>query len=213
MNAFVNMEGSCAAVVARYMWGSGYPPEVRRLQSMAQVGVDVFQTHLQIEEHQQVLERLKQQGRQLKNKSQTSSVEMRAVYNQAMDAEKQLATLRKSMQILETTLHNIENTAVMQRLHRVMQDTIARHQEVSTQNSRENTLHSEVTQVFDQLTSDVQNNMNSMEEMESSCNILDAQDTAGSAKVSQAEWFNSLDVATGSTARAVPAPVSLASMA
>lgn len=61
MNAYVNTEASCAALAARYLrsafgtlgGGSG-STEVRRLQSMAQVGVDVFQTQLQIEEHQQV---------------------------------------------------------------------------------------------------------------------------------------------------------------
>ena len=61
MNAYVNTEASCAALAARYLrsafgtlGGSSGSTEVRRLQSMAQVGVDVFQTQLQIEEHQQV---------------------------------------------------------------------------------------------------------------------------------------------------------------
>jgi hypothetical protein len=61
MNAFVNTEASCAALAAQYLrsafgtlGGSGISTEVRRLQSMAQVGVDVFQTQLQMEEHQQV---------------------------------------------------------------------------------------------------------------------------------------------------------------
>jgi len=61
MNAYLNTEASCAALAARYLrsafgtlGGSSGSTEVRRLQSMAQVGVDVFQTQLQIEEHQQV---------------------------------------------------------------------------------------------------------------------------------------------------------------
>lgn len=60
MNAFVNTDASCAALAARYLRGAlgalgagGSSTEVRRLQSMAQVGVDVFQTQLHIEEHQQ----------------------------------------------------------------------------------------------------------------------------------------------------------------
>ena len=133
--------------------------------------------------------------RQLQSSAHASTVEKRAVYNQAMDAEKQLATLRKSMQILETTMNNIENTAVMQRLHRVMQDTMARHQQMSSQHSEENALHSEVTQAFDQLTNDVQSGINSMDEMSTNVDIMAAQDPLNSQKLSQAEWFNALEPA------------------
>jgi hypothetical protein len=159
----------------------------------------------------QVLERLKEQGRALQRSATASAVQKRAVYHQAMDAEKQLQTLRKSMQILETTMNNIENTAVMQRLHRVMQDTMARHQQISSQHSEENALHSEVTQAFDQLTNDVQSGINSMDEMSTNIEIMSAQDPLNAQKLTQAEWFCALDptpaqqaglVQTGADARA-----------
>ena len=143
----------------------------------------------------QVLERLKEQGRALQRSAIASAVEKRAVYHQAMDAEKQLATLRKSMQILETTMNNIENTAVMQRLHRVMQDTMARHQQMSTQHSEENALHSEVTQAFDQLTNDVQSGINSMDEMSTNIDIMAAQDPLHAQKLTEAQWFSALEPA------------------
>ena len=161
----------------------------------------------------QVLERLKEQGRALQRTATASGVEKRAVYHQAMDAEKQLVTLRKSMQILETTMNNIENTAVMQRLHRVMQDTMARHQQMSSQHSEENELHSEVTLAFDQLTNDVQSGINSMDEMSTHIDIMAAQDPLNAEKLTQAEWFNALDpvpvrqaglMHTGAGARAQP---------
>ena len=143
----------------------------------------------------QVLERLKEQGRALQRSATASTVEKRAVYHQAMDAEKQLATLRKSMQILETTMNNIENTAVMQRLHRVMQDTMARHEQISSKHSEENALHSEVTQAFDQLTNDVQSGINSMDEMSTNIDIMAAQDPLNGKNLSQAEWFSALEPA------------------
>jgi len=143
----------------------------------------------------QVLERLKEQGRALQRSATASAVEKRAVYHQAMDAEKQLATLRKSMQILETTMNNIENTAVMQRLHRVMQDTMARHQQMSSQHSEENALHNEVTQAFDQLTNDVQSGINSMDEMSTNIDIMAAQDPLHAQKLTEAQWFSALEPA------------------
>ena len=160
----------------------------------------------------QVLERLKEQGRALQRSATGSVVEKRAVYHQAMDAEKQLATLRKSMQILETTMNNIENTAVMQRLHRVMQDTMARHQQITSQHSEENALHSEVTQAFDQLTNDVQSGINSMDEMSTNIDIMAAQDPLHAQKLTEAQWFSALEPAavrqtglaeTGANARAL----------
>ena len=138
---------------------------------------------------------LKVLGGALQGCATASTVEKRAVYHQAMDAEKQLATLRKSMQILETTMNNIDNTAVMQRLHRVMQDTMARHEQISSKHSEENALHSEVTQAFDQLTNDVQSGINSMDEMSTNIDIMAAQDPLNGKNLSQAEWFSALEPA------------------
>lgn len=104
-------------------------PEVKRLQSMAKIGQDLFATQLNIEDCEYEIQEIERRAN-VKHSEQ----ELLQLYQESQEIEKSKKTLQTSMKVYHTTLSNIKNREVIDRMSRVMQETISRHHEMQQDN-------------------------------------------------------------------------------
>jgi hypothetical protein len=104
-------------------------PEIKRLQGMAKIGQDLFSTQLSIEDCDFEMHDIE---RRAKNKM--SEQELLHLFQETQEIEKTQRTLQTSMRVYQTTLANLKNREVIDRMSRVMQETISRHNEMQMDN-------------------------------------------------------------------------------
>lgn len=104
-------------------------PEIKRLQSMAKIGQDLFATQLSIEDCEFEIQDIEKRAQNKSNEQ-----ELLHLFQESQEIEKSKKTLLTSMKVYQTTLGNIKNREVIDRMSRVMQETISRHNEMQMDN-------------------------------------------------------------------------------
>lgn len=201
MNAFVNVDASCAALVSSWLAAkfastglhSG-DPEVKRLQSLAQLGVDIYQAGLQLEENKMRIYESEARMREIADNPQLI-FEQHLLFQQCKELSIEQSTLSKAVNILTRTSESVEQKVLIQRMQRVMQETITRHDQVQHQSMYgEDTTAESLLGTFEKMSDDVQTYQHTLSQMNTSSDLLAAADVssstpAGSALQPSAEFL------------------------
>ena len=92
---------------------------------MAKIGQDLFATQLSIEDCEFEIQDIEKRAQ-----NKTAEPELLHLFEESQEIEKSKKTLLTSMKVYQTTLANIKNREVIDRMSRVMQETISRHNEM-----------------------------------------------------------------------------------
>ena len=133
MNALRDADGSCLALLTEWIGTRSLgaaSPEVKRLQSLAQLGVDIYATNLRMEENKLQKTEIDQRMAEIVSDPATA-YEQRSLYSRSVRLDTEYSTLGKALNILNLTSGSVENLVLMQRMQNVMQETVQRHEEMN----------------------------------------------------------------------------------
>lgn len=191
MNAFLNMDASCAALLSSWLASnftstSSSDPEVKRLQSLAQLGVDIYQAGLQLEENKMRIAESEARMRQIADNPQLI-FEQHMLFQQCKELTIEQGTLSKAVNILTRTSEGVEQKVLIQRMQRVMQETITRHDQLQHQSMYgEDTTAESLLGTFEKMSEDVQTYQHTLAQMSTSSDILAAADVSSSTAAGSA---------------------------
>jgi hypothetical protein len=191
MNAFLNMDASCAALLSSWLASnftstSPSDPEVKRLQSLAQLGVDIYQAGLQLEENKMRIAESEARMRQIADNPQLI-FEQHMLFQQCKELTIEQGTLSKAVNILTRTSEGVEQKVLIQRMQRVMQETITRHDQLQHQSMYgEDTTAESLLGTFEKMSEDVQTYQHTLAQMSTSSDILAAADVSSSTAAGSA---------------------------
>lgn len=211
MNAFLNTDASCAALLSAWLSSnftsaSSSDPEVKRLQSLAQLGVDIYQAGLQLEENKMRIAESEARMRQIADNPQLI-FEQHMLFQQCKELLIEQGTLSKAVNILTRTSEGVEQKVLIQRMQRVMQETITRHDQLQHQSMYgEDTTAESLLGTFEKMSEDVQTYQHTLAQMSTSSDMLatpnvSSSTAAGSALQPSSEflaWKNEI-LATNNT--------------
>jgi hypothetical protein len=191
MNAFLNTDASCAALLSswlstKFTSTSSSDPEVKRLQSLAQLGVDIYQAGLQLEENKMRIAESEARMRQIADNPQLI-FEQHMLFQQCKELTIEQGTLSKAVNILTRTSEGVEQKVLIQRMQRVMQETITRHDQLQHQSMYgEDTTAESLLGTFEKMSEDVQTYQHTLAQMSTSSDILAAADVSSSTAAGSA---------------------------
>lgn len=191
MNAFLNTDASCAALLSswlstKFTSTSSSDPEVKRLQSLAQLGVDIYQAGLQLEENKMRIAECEARMRQIADNPQLI-FEQHMLFQQCKELTIEQGTLSKAVNILTRTSEGVEQKVLIQRMQRVMQETITRHDQLQHQSMYgEDTTAESLLGTFEKMSEDVQTYQHTLAQMSTSSDILAAADVSSSTAAGSA---------------------------
>lgn len=188
MNAFLNVDASCAALLSSWLVSKFTPvgmysddPEVKRLQSLAQLGVDIYQAGLQLEENKMRITESEARMREIADNPQLI-FEQHMLFQQCKELTIEQSTLSKAVNILTRTSESVEQKVLIQRMQRVMQETITRHDQVQHQSMYgEDTTAESLLGTFEKMSEDVQTYQHTLAQMSTSSDILAADVSSSTA--------------------------------
>ena len=133
MNALGDADGSCLALLTEWIGTRSLgaaSPEVKRLQSLAQLGVDIYSTNLRMEEN--LLQKTEIEERMVEIVHDLGKTyEQHSLYLRCVCLDTEYSTLGKALNILNLTSGSVENRVLMQRMQNIMQETVQRHEEMN----------------------------------------------------------------------------------